>query len=533
MVAIKSNFSRFKRVSPVFTSLNSSCMKEVMLKIGRHFVIVSMLSIALVMIMAGLAKTAPAASVDIVGLRTGQVEIEGLTGGQSEAVRLVVETSHKVEVSMFLLTEPYRLVLDLPRSGWDVPGRGPEGRLDQLPLKSYRLGKPRPGVTRLVFDLDSPAAPVRAFRLPADERGHRFVVDILDRGETAFKLASAALLRNRDKPLKLGQPEAERGEAALLTPKRRPANLNSASLLPKRRPEGLGSTVLLPKKRPDSFDSADLLPKRRPDTNSGTSLVPLPRPEDSGSGGTVIDDLTADIPAIIKAPSYAEKKSKWIVFIDAGHGGKDPGAIGVSGLHEKRVTLKAAKELARQLNATGRVKAVLSRDRDVFHKLRHRINLARREKADIFISLHADAAHTKKARGVSVFTLSDQASDKEAALLASRENKADLIGGPDLDTTDPQITTALLGMFQRESMNQSAVLAMELTAGFEGLPTPRRGHRFAGFAVLKSPDIPSVLIEMGFLTNSRDEANLKSDAYIRDLMSRITTSVLRYFDLYS
>ena len=131
---------------------------------------------------------------------------------------------------------------------------------------------------------------------------------------------------------------------------------------------------------------------------------------------------------------------------------------------------------------------------------------------------------------VRMFTLSDKASDKEAARLASRENKADLIGGPDLDTTDPQVTTALLGMFQRESMNQSAILAREITRDFQGLSTAKRGHRFAGFAVLKSPDIPSVLIEMGFLTNRSDEAKLKSNAYIRDLMARITRSVIRYLE---
>ena len=232
----------------------------------------------------------------------------------------------------------------------------------------------------------------------------------------------------------------------------------------------------------------------------------------------------------MQAKSYAERKSKWVVFIDAGHGGKDPGAIGVSGQYEKDITLKAALELARQLNATGKVKAVLSRDKDVYHKLRKRINMARASKADVFISLHADAAPNKKAKGVSVFTLSDKASDKEAARLAARENKADLIGGPDLDTTDPQVTTALLGMFQRESMNQSSILAKEMNKDFEGLSTAKRGHRFAGFAVLKSPDIPSVLVEMGFLTNKSDEKKLRSNAYIKDLMGRITRSVIRYLE---
>lgn len=437
-----------------------------------------------------------ALAADIIGLRTGQVEIEGLSTKENKGTRLVIETSERVDVSMFLLAEPYRLVLDLPRSEWKIPGRPEAGTLNRISLKGYRLGNPSPDVTRLVFDLNGPAAPVRAFRLAANDRGHRFVVDLLDRGDTAFKLASSALLKNRDKPLNLGISKTKPNEEVVLLPQPRPKDI-----WPARDQNGM------------------LLPQPRPDTVASSRAV-----------DDVIDDLTTDIPAPVSAPSYAERNSKWIVFIDAGHGGKDPGAIGITGQREKDITLKASLELARQLNATGRVKAVLSRDNDVYHKLRKRINLARAEKADIFISLHADAAHNAKAHGVSVFTLSDKASDKEAERLASRENKADLIGGPDLGTTDPQISTALLGMFQRESMNQSAILAMEITRDFEGLPTAKRGHRFAGFAVLKSPDIPSVLIEMGFLTNKSDEKKLKSNAYIKDLMARITRSVIRYLE---
>ena len=435
-------------------------------------------------------------AADIIGLRTGQVEIEGISTEQNKGMRLVIETSQRVDVSMLLLADPYRLVLDLPQSEWKVPGRPETRSFNRALLKGYRLGNPKPGVTRLVFDLNGPVAPVRAFRLAANDRGHRFVVDLLDRGDTAFRLASSALLKNRDKPLNLGVSKTKPNEEVILLPRSRPQNHWLA-----RDQNGM------------------LLPQPRPDDVAFSNVV-----------DDVVDDLTIHIPKAVSVPSYAERKSKWVVFIDAGHGGKDPGAIGITGQREKDITLKASIELALQLNATGKVKAVLSRDHDVFHKLRKRINLARTEKADVFISLHADAAHNAKAYGVSVFTLSDKASDKEAERLASRENKADLIGGPDLDTTDPQVRTALLGMFQRESMNQSAILAMEITRDFEGLPTAKRGHRFAGFAVLKSPDIPSVLIEMGFLTNKSDEKKLKSNAYISDLMSRITRSVIRYLE---
>ena len=405
----------------------------------------------------------------ILGLRSGMFE---------NAARLVIETSEEVEVSLFLLSNPYRLVVDMPASSWQVKGRANNGPLQTTPLRGYRFGKPEPQIARLVIDLDAPAAPIRAFRLPPRNTGHRLVIDLSDRGETAFQLASRALLSARGKPLVLDKGEADAGQVAVLKPEPKPAP-------------------------PATGESADGL------------LLPLPKPKVTQGN---------------RSGNDAAPRGKWIVFIDAGHGGKDPGAISPSGIQEKDITLIAARELARQLNATGRIRAVLSRSDDRYHKLRHRIKLARNEKADVFISLHADAAHNKDARGVSVFTLSETASDKEAAQLAAKENKADLIGGPDLGTTDPDVTTALLGMFQRESMNQSSVLAAEIIKAFKGLPTPRRGHRFAGFAVLKSPDVPSVLIEMGFLTNKQDERNLQSRAYRNDLMTRITGAVIAYLE---
>jgi len=399
----------------------------------------------------------------ITGLRTGNFD---------GTARLVIETLNQTEISIFLLSNPYRLVVDMPDANWRVGRKGASGPLQTPPLRGYRYGVPAPDVSRLVIDLDGPAVPVRAFRLAPNNSGHRIVIDLKDRGETAFQLAAKALRENRNTPLVIREEaQLEQDQLTMLMPLPRP-----------ERPEG--------------------------GRNAAGQLVPLPRP----------------------AEKAADRPGRWVVFIDAGHGGKDPGAIGVSGLKEKDITLKAAQELARMLNASGKIRVVLSRDGDIYHKLRQRISLARAEQADVFISLHADAAPNKKARGVSVFTLSETASDKEAERLASRENKADLIGGPDLDTTDPDVGSALLSMFQRESMNQSSVLAAHIMQEFEGLPTPRRGHRFAGFAVLKSPDVPSVLIEMGFLTNKTDERNLKNRTYRHDLMQRITRAVLRYLE---
>ena len=221
--------------------------------------------------------------------------------------------------------------------------------------------------------------------------------------------------------------------------------------------------------------------------------------------------------------------SKWIVAIDAGHGGKDPGAVGLAGTKEKEITLAVAQQLAADLRITDKVLPRLIRSSDEFYRLRQRIEIARNMGADLFISLHADSAPRKAARGISVFTLSDKASDKEAAYLARQENKADLVGGPDLAVEDPAAANALLSMFQRETMNESSRLAAAILNEIGDMPGgDKRGHRFAGFAVLKSPDIPSVLVEMGFLSNAEDEKNLNSERYRRRLTQRLSKAIVYY-----
>ncbi len=149
----------------------------------------------------------------------------------------------------------------------------------------------------------------------------------------------------------------------------------------------------------------------------------------------------------------------------------------------------------------------------------------------IYLFLSCRRCPNANAYGISVFSLSDKASDKEAQLIAERENKADLLGGLDLAAQDPQAANALLGMFQRESMNESTYLAKAILEQIRSFPGgDKRGHRFAGFAVLKSPDIPSVLIEMGFLTNKKDEANLNKNKYVDKLTKKIADAILKYLN---
>ncbi len=199
-----------------------------------------------------------------------------------------------------------------------------------------------------------------------------------------------------------------------------------------------------------------------------------------------------------------------LVFLDPGHGGKDPGAIGVSGTYEKHVALAAAQELQRRLEAGGRYRVVLSRGGDVFIPLQQRVATAQARGAALFVSMHADAVLDHAVRGASVYTLADQASDAQSAALARHENAADRFGGPAVQGVSPEVARILASLVRQETRAGSARLARavvgELRHGVGVLDNPAR---HAGFAVLKAADIPSVLVEMGFMSNPQDEAALQ------------------------
>lgn len=238
----------------------------------------------------------------------------------------------------------------------------------------------------------------------------------------------------------------------------------------------------------------------------------------------------AGIP-VPKPPPRAERpRGKPLVVIDAGHGGVDPGAIGVNGTKEKDIVLQAAKAVAAKLEQTGRYRVLLTRDGDHFLKLRERVAIARRAKADLFLSLHANTAASPDAAGLSVYSLSETASDKIAAALARKENKTDIIAGVDLAAETDRAIPMLVGLARRETMNRSITFANGLlTASAGRVPILRRAHRQAGFAVLKAPDVPSVLIELGFLSNADEEALLNSPLHLAQISHSITAAVDGFF----
>ncbi|MCC7260181.1 MAG: N-acetylmuramoyl-L-alanine amidase [Alphaproteobacteria bacterium] len=296
------------------------------------------------------------------------------------------------------------------------------------------------------------------------------------------------------------------------------------------------SRVVLDLTQPVQVVRHELIPPRdgNPRYRLVLDLAPL-----SGKRWSAFDAVEAEqveVPAASSkpvTPSPVSKPSpfKPLVVIDSGHGGDDPGARGRTGTWEKYITLRYASALRDALLATGQYRVQLTRDDDRFLKLRHRVSIGRKAGANLFISLHADSSPNPDTRGLSVYTLSDRASDEEAAALASRENKVDILSDIDLSDKDEDVASILIDLAQRETKNKSSEFAETLVDEFaREINLVRNSHRFAGFAVLKAPDVPSVLVELGFLSNRKDEALLNSTDYRKKVIRGFVRAVDSYFD---
>jgi N-acetylmuramoyl-L-alanine amidase len=228
---------------------------------------------------------------------------------------------------------------------------------------------------------------------------------------------------------------------------------------------------------------------------------------------------------------YGDDNSRPLVVIDPGHGGFDPGAIGAdTGLREKDVTLKIAKAIRDELLRSGRARVALTREDDRFLVLQERYGIARKLHADLFISIHCDSVEAGEASGATVYTLSEVASDKEAARLAARENKADIISGVNLASTSRDISSILIDLTQRETMNNSAQFARLLGREAKPLmPIKPNFHRMASLMVLKAPDMPSILFETGYISNPRDAAFLNSPSGRQAIAESVRRAVEVHF----
>jgi len=396
-----------------------------------------------------------------------------------ERTRFTLELSGPLSYQTFTLPDPYRAVIDLPKVDWRIfPTPPPATGL----IGGFRFGPFTSGTARVVLDLKAPARIASAQLLRPDSGGvYRLVIELERESE-------AQALRDAAKP---PVAAAEAAAPALIPP---PPNTVGSIYAPSTPP-----AADAPPQRDASQREASLAP--------GRAIPPPP----------------------VRRPQGKREPTRLVVAIDPGHGGVDPGTHGRSS-QEKHVTLEYARELRRQLNATSRLRGVLTRDADVFVPLRERIAIARAAQADVFISLHADANDDPRLRGASLYTLSETASDKEAEALATKENKADLIAGIDLRGQTREVTNILIDLVQRETMNQSAVFAQFIVNQLTSVvPLIRNTHRFAGFAVLKAPDTPAVLVEMGHLSNPRDEAALKDPAHRK----KFAAAMVKALELYA
>ncbi|MDR1936700.1 MAG: N-acetylmuramoyl-L-alanine amidase [Candidatus Accumulibacter sp.] len=250
------------------------------------------------------------------------------------------------------------------------------------------------------------------------------------------------------------------------------------------------------------------------------------------SDGTDTRNGAADVARAKKQrPERAVVDRLVTITLDPGHGGEDPGAIGRGGSYEKNVTLAIAKRLKARIDKEPNMRAVLTRDTDFFVPLHTRVQKARRTRSDLFVSIHADAFTRPDANGSSVFALSENgASSSAARYLAQKENEADLIGGVNLDVKDPVLARTLLDLSQTATINDSLKLGKEVLRELGGI---NRLHRAsveqAGFAVLKAPDIPSILIETAFISNPKEEKRLNDEAYQNKMANAIMAGIRRYF----
>jgi N-acetylmuramoyl-L-alanine amidase len=442
-------------------------------------------------VLIGGAWTATAA-VEVAWAAGRQPQVTGIDlREQGGATTITIDLSRRVDYRVFFLNEPMRAIIDLPPVGWALPGMVPAPR---GLVAGYRYGLFDPDTARLVLDLSGPArvGTVHYDLAPASSR-QQLIIELVHTTQQDF-----------DDQIQPWTQSVTKTAGAV---------------------EGPTAT------RAESAPGAGRAPRIEPPT---ISLPSAPPPRPPAAAPPVAPRLAAAIvplPPVIRPGAQRRPSLMHTVVLDAGHGGVDPGTIGIGGTFEKNITLPMVLEIRRQLLATGRYKVVLTRDRDIFIPLQERVAIARAARADLFISIHADSNHNSQERGATVYTLSNTASDAEAAAEAARENRSDIIAGVDLTHQNKEVTSILIDLAQRESMNRSATFANLLVKeiGPRAL-IPEKPHRFAGFVVLRDPDVPSALIELGYLSNVADERLLTDPRHRAKVAAAICRAVDRYFD---
>ena len=390
----------------------------------------------------------------------------------AEYTRVTFESATPIRHQMLLLKNPDRLALDLEEVAVTSVLQELSTKIGASDpyVKAVRVGRFKPGTVRLVFDLKTEAKPEVFTLKPIAEYGNRLVLDIY--------------------PVQAIDPLL-----ALLEKTQAAATQPAAPQISAAPPAAL----------PPAKDA------KAPDASIVTASIPPP-------GKT-------------PRPAKPDNQRLIIVAVDAGHGGEDPGAKGRRGAHEKDVTLAIAQKLKAMIDREPNMRGVLTRDGDYFIPLHHRVEKARKVSADLFVSVHADAFIKPNARGSSVFALSERGATSSAAKwLAKKENDADLIGGVNLDVQDPYLKMTLADLSFTAQINDSLKLARAVLTELGEINTLHKSDvEQAGFAVLKAPDIPSILVETAFISNPDEEKKLRSSAYQEQMAEAILAGIKRYF----
>jgi len=407
----------------------------------------------------------------------------------ADYTRVTIESDQPLAQKHFLAENPNRLVIDIDGLELSPALRDLVGkvRADDPFIAGVRAGQNQPRVVRMVIDLKQPTAPQLFTLAPVAAYQHRLVFDLYPTQERDPLLA---LIRDKESAEQKAAKTVQDALGEFIGKMDRPPGANPIP--------------------PLAQASAPLLPPIGP--------APLPAP---------IQQTPAPLP-----PAEQGRIDRLIVVaIDPGHGGEDPGASGPSGLHEKDVVLRIALQLRDALNTLPNMRAMLTRDSDFFVPLHERVRKAQRVQADLFVSIHADAFITPQARGASVFALSQGGATSAAARwMANRENAADAIGGVNIKAKDAAVLRALLDMSTTAQIRDSLKLGGEVLGQIGKVGKLHKASvEQAGFAVLKAPDIPSILVESAFISNPEEEAKLRDPAYQAQLVQALATGIKRYF----
>jgi N-acetylmuramoyl-L-alanine amidase len=423
----------------------------------------------------------------------------------NENKKILITLNKPAEYKIFTLNNPNRVSIEILNA-----------KIDEI--KS--LKKPD-FVKEITFNINNQKLVINLFfhniyiakNISFDAKNKIISCDLVSKESDIDKLINDSIINNEINEI-VPKKLSENQQNIVIQKKSSPQNLSDKDL---KKPTKLENFInenpeIIVKKTPNSLVKYKI---RSP--NSSPNKLEIVKPQ----------ILNSNVAKINKKP---------VIVIDAGHGGKDPGTIGVfARSKEKNITLSYAKELAKQLAKENKYKVYLTRDSDIFIPLDKRVAKSRRKKADLFISLHANSISDNNVSGFSIYTLSENSSDKQAELLAQKENQADIINGIDFSGASREITKTLIDLSQRESKNNSARLAKFIIREIKStdIEILQNTHRFAGFMVLTAPDMAAVLIELGYLSNKHEEKLLNSLSYRRLVSKSLTSAINKYFENYN